>query len=276
MLTSVDVLSVRGETLSLPLQDVVDGIVIQDITGLDPVKANVVTSSFATMDGEQFQSTRREKRNIVLTLGLEPDWTTGSVRQLRNQLYSFFMPKSQASLTFNSDEDATVYIEGMVESFESALFTQEPTVTISLLCFDPDFQDPNQVSLGGAAFTSVSTITDQIITYDGTVEAGIHFSLLVNRTLTNFFVINTPPDGNSRVMEFNGTYQAGDVIDFSTVPGGKYVNITRGNSTYTILHNLTPESDWIQLFPGDNAFRVSATGAGIPYTIDYYTRYGGL
>ena len=51
-----------------------DPIHIRDITGLGPVKAEIATTPFATSDGELFQGSTVGKRNIVMTLGFNPDW----------------------------------------------------------------------------------------------------------------------------------------------------------------------------------------------------------
>lgn len=273
MLTTVEVRTNQGALLSLPLEDVTDGFVIQDISGLDPVQASVVSSSFATMDGEQYESSRRGKRNIVLTLGLEPDWATFTVRQLRNRLYDFFMPKSDVSLRFFTEGEATVDISGKVESFTSALFTKEPTVSISILCFDPDFYD---ITPGKFSSSSVATVTDTNVSYDGTIETGFLFRLLVNRSLTDFTLYNRPQDGVLRSMPFAGALVAGDVLEISTVPGAKHVSRIQSGNTKSMLYGLSPYADWIQLFPGDNQIRLSIAGATVPYTIEYTNKYGGL
>jgi hypothetical protein len=273
MLTSVEVRTESGDLLLLPLDDVIEGYVIQEITGLDPVKANIVSSSFARMDGEQYQASRREKRNIVITLGLEPDYSTSTVRQLRKRLYDFFMPKAGVNLTFNMDDDAAVNIEGKIESFDAPLFSKDPTATISILCMDPDFYEENSIVVSG---NSVADLTNKLITYDGSVETGFLFRLLVNRSITSFSVINLPPDGVQRRMDFSAALNAGDVLEFSSVSGAKRVSLIRSGSTTSLLYSLSPYSDWINLFPGDNQFRVSISGVAIPYTVTYTNKHGGL
>lgn len=273
MLTSVDVRSDQGDILQLPLEEVSDGYIIHEITGLDPVKANIVSSSFARMDGEQYQASRREKRNIVISLGLEPDWSTSTVRQLRKRLYDFFMPKSGVNLTFNMDDDNAVNIDGKIESFDAPLFSKDPVATISILCMDPDFYEESSITVSG---NSVADLTNKVITYDGTVETGFIFRLLVNRTISSFSVINTPPDGVTRRMDFTATLNAGDVLEFSSVSGAKRVSLIRSGATTSLLYALSPYSDWVNLFPGDNQFRVSLTGVAIPYTVQYTNKHGGL
>lgn len=276
MLEKVEVLTEQGVLLTLPLQDISQGFSVQNIDGLDPVKATIVSSTFGQMDGEQFQSARREKRNIILTLGYEPDYTSGTMQDLRKKLYAFFMPKSRVLLRFFQTGEPVVQIYGRVESFDSAKFSQEPTAVISIINFDPDFYNPTPVVLTGN--TTASTI-ETTHSYPGSVETGILFRLMINRAnLTEFTIYHRPPDDTLRSLEFSTAtaLQVGDVISISTIPGNKFVTLTRGGVDTSFLFGVSPQSNWISLFPGDNKLRIYAEGAGIPYQIEYTTKYGGL
>jgi hypothetical protein len=273
MLNSVSVASPSGALLTMLLDDPSSGLLIDKIEGLDPVKATLVSSSFAQMDGEQFHSSRREPRNIKLTIDLEPDYVVDTVQDLRTRLYNFFMPKSKANLTFTRSDAANVTIEGYVETFETPLFTKEPAVDISIMCFDPDFLDPNAKHVAGS---TTATTVETPITYDGTVDTGGELTINVNRVLTSFSVYMRPANGLLQQMDFNIALQAGDVVKVSTVPGQKYVRLTRAGVTTSILYALNPQSAWFNLQPGVNNFRVYAVGAGVPFDLMYYNRYGGL
>lgn len=272
MLTLLEVRS-QGGILGLSLMDPELGYDVQDIQGLDPVKATLVSSSFAQQDGAQYQSSRRETRNILLRLGFNPDYAIDDVRALRTRLYPFFMPKTPVSLRFFMDDDLTVDIPGVVESFESAMFSQEPVVDISVMCFDPDFIEPDPVVVAGST-TAGSTVST--LNYTGTVEAGIQFQLNVNRTLTEFTIYHQAPDGSLRSMDFQGSLVSGDVVVINTVSGNKYAELTRSGTTSSILYGISPQSNWLELDTGANGIRVYAEGAAIPYTITYTRRYGGL
>lgn len=276
MLTAVEVRSASGALLTLPLEDVSNGLYIDDIRGLDPVKATIVSSSFAAIDGTQYQSSRRESRNIVLTIGLEPDYATDSVRDLRSRLYEYMMPKSEVSLTFihdEADDELEVVISGRVESLETALFSEEPAVDISIVCFDPDFVDLTEVLVEGDTVADTTEIT---IDYDGTVESGFVFELLVDRTLTEFTIYHTPPGKPVRTLDFAANLETGDVLTITTIAGNKSVLLTRTATTSSLLYGMSPQSNWIELEKGANKIRVYALGDPIPYTITYTTRYGGL
>jgi hypothetical protein len=273
MLTTVEARTASGNLLILPLEDISNGYVVEDIKGLDPVKATLVSSSFAQMDGEQYHSSRREARNIVLTIGLEPDYITESVRDLRLRLYSYFMPKSAIRLRFYDSDGLVVEISGRVESLETPMFTREPKVDISIMCFDPDFVELTPVVVNG---NTVSDNTDTIIEYPGTVETGFVLVLNVDRVLNEFTIYHRPPDDSIRTLDFAAPLQAGDILTISTIVGSKFANLNRGGTISSILYGVSPQSNWIQLEHGDNNLRVYAVGAAIPYEITYTPRYGGL
>jgi hypothetical protein len=273
MLNKVEIRNSRGNLLVLPLENISGGYSLQDIQGLGPVKATLVSTSFAQLDGAHYQSSRRETRNIVIRLGFEPDYTTTSIQTLRRNLYNFFMTKSEINLEFFMDDGLVVDILGRVESCEPAIFSQDPAVDISIVCFDPDFYDPLPVLVSG---NTTSAFTEIHYPYIGTIETGIRFVLNVDRTLTDFTIYHRFPAGDLRQLDFSAALIAGDVINISTIVGSKSVTLTRSGTQSSILYGMSQQSSWIELLPGDNYITVHAEGAAIPYTIGYDTKYGGL
>lgn len=277
MLIALEARNRAGALLSLPLDDVSDGIIVESIEGLDPVKATLVSSSFAALDGAHYQSSRREPRNIKITLGMEPEFETESVRDIRNRIYSFFMPKSEVRLSFRQLDGQVVDISGRVESCDTPLFVKEPQVVISMLCFDPDFVDLTPVVHDYA--TSGNT-TDEagklVIDYDGTVETGFLLTLLLNRHIFDFIVYHRPPDGTLRTLYVSHAFDNSDVFKVNTQVGEKSAIRTRNGVDSSILYALSPQSSWLELQPGVNVIRVYTEGAAIPYNIRYTNKYGGL
>lgn len=273
MLTKLEVTSGQGSLLSLPLSDISSGFIVQQIDGLDPVKATLSSTAFSGLDGEQFQSSRRETRNIKITLGLDPDPLVDTVRTLRKQLYAYFLPRSVINLTFYMDDGLTVSIAGVVETFESTLFAQEPSVDISIICYDPDFYVPTSSVLAGNS-TESSAVT--VVDYDGEIPTGFVFTLNVNRTLGDVTIYNTTPNEGIRSLDYTGSLVAGDVLTISTVTGGKGATLTHLGASSSVLYGISPQSSWVDLKPGSNQIRIYAAGTAIPYTISYTTKYGGL
>lgn len=274
MITGVEVRNKQGALLSLQLDDEDDGFHVLDIDGLGPVKATLVSSSFAQLPGEQLNSRRRETRNIKFQFGLNPDPSTSETHEsLRFQLYEFFLSELDVSLRFFTDGGLTVDILGTVETCEPSIFDQEPSMNVSIMCYAPDFFDPTVVHLTGNT-TSGDTATP--ITYDGQIETGVVFTLNVDRTLTEFTLYHTPPGGEIRSLDFAGSLASGDTLTISTVPGSKGVTLVRSGITSSMLWAISPQSTWLSLERGVNQFRAYATGAAIPYTLDYTKKYGAL
>lgn len=273
MLTKVEVRTAQGTMLSFPFRDSSSGFLVQDIEGLDPVDAVLVSSSFSGADGEQYHSSRRDKRNIVLKLGLRPDYIGTTAETLRKSLYKFFMPGRQISMRFYNEDGLEVDIVGRVESFPSPMFVQQLDVEISIICFKPDFIDITPVVVTGS---TVETTDEFDLDYIGDVPTGIVFELNLNRAESAFTIYHRAPDNTMRVMDVSASMMDLDVLSISTIPGIKGASLTRGGVISSLLYAITPVSNWIQLEPGLNHIRVYATGAAIPFTITYTNRYGGL
>lgn len=273
MLTMVEARTRQGVMLSLPMEDISGGYLVEDINGLDPVKATLVSSSHAKQDGSQYHSSRRENRNITIRVKIMPDHVGNTVRGLRLSLYSFFMPKSEVSLRFYDSDGLVVNIWGRVEDCKAALFTKEPAVDISIICFDPDFAELEPVQYSGM---TTSGFTESLITYAGSVETGIQFVFTPNRSISEFTIYHRPPNDALRQMDFEASLVAGDVLTISTVPGAKGATLNRIGVISSLLYGVSPESNWIELMHGDNYIRVYAEGAAIPFNIEYVNRYGGL
>lgn len=276
MLNKVEVRTDQGDMLSLPLDDISVGYSVQDIEGLDPVPSNMVSSGFAGLDGEQFQSSRREKRNLILTLGLEPDYVTKTARELRNDLYKWFMPnrRNHVNFRFYTDDFPTIDISGRTETFKCPLFVKEPVATISVLCYDPDFYEPIEVEISG--MTTPYSISPDEFEYSGTIDTGFVFHMEIDRDVSDFTIWHQLEGQPATSLPVVGDFVTGDVIDISTVPGNKYATLTRGSVLSSILYMVSPQADWMKFYEGINAVRVQTEGAAIPYTIKYTNKHGGL
>lgn len=274
MLTSVEVRNNAGELLTLSMETVTNGLYIEDIDGLGPVKATISQSSSATRDGTEFQSGKREARNIVITLGLEPDYSTEDVRALRNRVYNFFMTNTAVHLrVLDSTAPTQVDISGRVESCEPAIFSKEPQVVISILCFNPDFVSVTPVELEGE---TVNDSDETLVAYAGTVGTGVLFTINIDRTVSEITIYHRAPDDTIKTLELSAPLENGDIVTISTMVGDKYIRMNRLGTTSSLLYGRSSQSDWTKLERGDNYIRVYITGAAIEYTMAYTPRYGGL
>lgn len=279
MLTMVEARNSLGGVLALPLADATSGYLIEDIEGLDPVKATLVSSEFANLDGSQYQDSSTANRNIIIRLKFKPEFTTGTVRDLRNRLYGFFMPKAEVRLRFYLSDGLAVSISGRIESFDAPLFTKTPRADISIVCFDPDLVDTNRVIIDGMTSSSTSDDAGRLtIPYAGTAEAGVKFqlSLGAGRSLGEFTIYHRAGSDIARTLNFEMPLTQNNQVRIVTVPGAKEAVLINGSTETSALWAVSPQSTWFKLQQGENYIRVYATGAPIPYVIEYNTKYGGL
>lgn len=278
MLDSIDVLGAQGDLLTLTLENPNAGLIVERIDGLGPVKATLVSSGFAQLDGEYYQASRREKRTISMRLKLDPDYGADiSVYDLRRELYKYFMTKHETKLTFHNSEDTgmvPVEIVGRVESMEPDFFAKEPTVDISIVCFDPDFK-----AVDGTSFVAPFPDTPAEIThvYPGSIETGFWISILVEY-ISELVIEIEDPNENVKSMVFSvpSPFDSGDTVVVDTKQGAKKVTWQSGTTVSSLLYALSPESTWLELLPGENIMRVLGDGLPLRYQIIYNARYGGL
>lgn len=273
MLKQLDITTRRGTVLSLEMEENDSGYQIAEIEGLDPVKATLVSTSFSGVDGQQFQSARRDARNIKLSLDLQPNFVTDTYTTLRRQLNSFFMPKSQITLRFFMTTGLYLDIVGVVEDLSAPLFEEDPEIEISIMCYKPDFIDPRMVEIVGG---TVADNTFLELGYPGTVETGMVLTLNVNRTLPAFSVYNMGEDGVLSQLDFSGSLITGDQLVVSSLKGAKGITLLRSGVSSSYLYGKSTQSGWIEFSEGINQFRVYAPGDPVPYVLEYLVRYGGL
>lgn len=273
MLTKVEVTNARGNTLALAIEEDDNPYQVAAIEGLEPVKATLVSSNYAGSDGEVFQSAKRGSRNINIKLDLDPDFVNNDYTTLRQGLYPYFNTKSSIKLRFYSSTGLYLDIVGVVEEFSSPLFEQDPTVDISVMCFQPDFIDPRMVTVESLTVEDEDTIA---IDYLGSIEAGVVVTLNVNRAMTEFTIYSIDESGRILILDFNGDLEEDDVLVISSLRGAKGITLTRDSVSSSYLYGRSAQSNWIELTEGTNNFRIYAPGDPVPYVLEYVSRYGGL
>src|SRR6187397_916603 len=193
MLSKVDVVTRRGTTLSFDVFENDSGYQIADLDGLDPVKAELSSSPYVGMEGEDFQSARRGPRQVKLLLDLEPDFATDTFASLRQNLYRYMMPKSFVKLRLHQDSGLYVDIDAVVEDHNAPMSKNgDQQAEIVFMCFQPDLVDPRMVTFSGS---SVSTSVNTAIDYPGTIETGTVVTMHVNRNLAGFTIYNSIEEG---------------------------------------------------------------------------------
>lgn len=282
MIQTMEVFSRQPDAPVLPLAGFMpsdDPVQITDITGLGPVNAAIASTPLATGRGEQFQGVTTGKRNLVISLGLNPDWEEQTMSTLRQLLYRYFMPESWVKLRFTSDHLPVVDIEGYVESFEPNMFSQDPEMQVSIICPKPDFIQTDATVLYG---TVDDGTIETAFEYVGTIDTG--YELKVEATLDNLSysgdisLLSTAFGVEQPVTIENVVVDVTKYFRFSSVRSAKRVgSVAVADGIFTNqLAKMTDDSVWPVLKPGENLIKVIGEESLQKWTMIYYNRFGGL
>lgn len=310
MIKAVTVINHLGESLRMELGNPkTTGFLINSITGLGPGSASVNMTESSAKDGATFDSARLPSRNIVFTV--EYLWAP-TIEESRLKTYRYFPIKKQVVLIFETDK-LTCSITGYIESNEPDMFRRDTNGQISILCPDPYFylfDGVNVTNFKSTNFTSlepkfefpfentdnvIPTIefglynltTEGNIPYEGDTETGVVITLETRGNVAGTIYVanvrNTEQQAirldTARIERIVGSpIQDGDIITISTIIDNKTAYLTRDGKEYNILSSLDVNSDWINLYKGDNLFIYTAD-EGMEYlslSVQHLTRYAGL
>lgn len=247
---------------------------VRNIDGLGAVKADVNTTPKGSIRGETFVGNNVGSRNIVMTLGLDPDWNDWTVSRLRRLLDLYFMPETQIRFVFETMEFSPVEIFGYIEANDPNMFSKDPEHQISVICPDPDFVSVDNVFIAGR--TDLDPID---VDYKGNLETG--FNVLVRTDVAPnpsiISIYRTNPDLETFVVDNGGTMPLDLSHDFmmNSIPGAKFVKIV-GASETNLLNKVTAGSPWLTLKPGINQFQVLANAGTHIWNLSYYEHFGSL
>lgn len=282
MIKRIEIVSSYSNAPALPLSSDFmpnnDPVQIRSIEGLGPVKAEISSTPFATGRGELYQGSSTGKRNIVMTLGLNPNWADQTMTSLRQLLYRYFMVESWVTLRFVTDELPVVRITGVVETFEPNIFSQDPEIQISILCPKPDFVDVATTLIHGTVDSSLEVE----IEYNGSVLSGFELRVMSSSAVSSYsgdmYVANMSAGLYQEFSLHAVTVNPDQYLELNTVRSTRHVyNILTATSTpINILAKMVQASNWPELLPGTNLFKVGADAAGQDWTLAYFNRFGGF
>lgn len=276
----MEVVSDQPDAPDLPLGGFMPNnqpIQIRHIDGLGPVKSEIASTPFATGRGELYQGASTPKRNIVLTFGLSPNWADQTITFLRQLLYKYFMPEQWVTFRFFSDDLPTVYIKGIVESFDPNIFSQDPEIQISVLCPKPDFIDEATTLVTGTVDG-----TETIVTYTGNVPTGFDLKIESSSTLPSYTgdltIKNTVREEDQIFKIQSVTVDSTKYVDLNTVKTSRHIyNVAVSDeSAIDILAKIGINPVWPEFMPGENKLSIAATTPGLHWSLGYFKRFGGL
>lgn len=285
MIKRITVTNAMGGELELELtRPEKSGLLIASVDGLGPVKAAINITDVSTGDGGVFNSSRLDKRNIVMQLFFLPSGTE-SIEDIRQKTYVYFPIKKEVRLTFITD-NRSVMISGYVESNEPDIFSASEGCQISIMCPDPYFYSP------GTDITSFSDVkpkfffpffnkdvihstlkmgeienrTEQVILYDGDSEIGMTIHIHALGQVKHITILNVMTGDQmfldteriASIMRESPGVISGDSIVISTMRGYKSISLIREGKETNILNCLKKGSTWLSLQKGINVFSYSA------------------
>jgi len=250
---------------------------IRDVQGLGPVKANVNTTPLGSMDGESYTGSLVPKRNIVLTIGLNPDWDVWSMEELRGLLDLYFMPKQPTRLIFRRDDKPDAEIYGIVEGLEPNIFSKDVEVQVSIICPDPDFVAVNPTIITGIAQASATPVE---VEYNGSLKTGFTLNVTYQSGASPTSVVVQLGDPIENHFQVAAPITSTKYFAMCSRPGNKYVqNVELGTGVITNLLSavtIKQGSEWPMLEPGTNEFLVD-TDVGIQdWELSFSEKFGGL
>lgn len=307
MIKSVTVINALGEAIRITLNDPEPehGLVITNVDGLGPAKADIHTTDIATTDGSFFNSAVIEERNIVLSL-LFVQNKSMSIEDVRQLTYKYFPLKKDVTLVIETD-NRTLSITGYIESNDPDIFSENEGCQISMICPDPFFYD---LTNGGTQYTVFSGIISkfhfpfhnapvetkeivfgQLVTlyennvyYNGDADIGITITMHFIGPCRNIKIYDLKSneemfiDTDKLATLTGAALDYGDEIIISTVSGRKSVTLVRNARRTNILNCIDRQASWFKLSKGDNSFayRVQEGPFNVRFTISNNVIFDGI
>lgn len=287
MLKSVTITNYLGNSVTYAIEGVdpnnQEGLLITEIEGLGPTKADINMTELATADGGIFNSARASTRNIVLKARFTMAKT---IEEARLSSYKFFPIKQPLTFRIETDNRIAETV-GYVESNEPVIFSDECDMQVSILCESPYFLAVDEDGKKETTFAGVDYLfefpfenedlqepllefgnivnkKENTVYYDGDAETGCIIQIHAVGEATNITIYNIKTreimalDSDKLVALTGAGINYGDTITINTIKGQKSITLLRNGVTYNILNILGKNADWFQLAKGDNLFTFTA------------------
>lgn len=301
MIKSITVTNHLNESIKLELGfPERSGFLIQEISGLGPVKADINVSELSNIDGSIYNSARLPSRNIVFKLVLLESPTIEDTRQ---KSYKYFPIKKRVHLLFETT-NRKAEIFGYVESNEPIIFSKQETTQISIVCPNPYFYSEGKQITTFTGFEKVfsfpfsnESLSDklliignilknqiQTVLYEGDSEIGFNIEIHAVGTAKHVMIYNVNTLENMKIdtdklIALTGQpIIMGDSIFISTIKGDKSIQLLREGVYYNIINCLDRDATWMFLRKGDNVFAFDAEegGANLYFRIINQVIYQGI
>lgn len=239
-----------------------DPYILKAVDGLGPPEISVIIAN-TLQQGGYYQGRRPNSRQIVMRVGLNPDYSSGqTASDLRTELYGLLAPSVFESIEVQLMSNAAtvdMITTGYVSKIEIVPFSKDPEIQITVDCTQPYFWAPEMVTV------IPGTKNNFTLTNPGTAPTGLRFEIEhTTAKASGWTLYQSHSTAQSGAPNLTTTYHnaIGDELRFWTEPGERKTEIVRGSdgTVVNIIHTITNNSDWLFLPGGDSIFSVSGTG----------------
>lgn len=225
---------------------------VKSVTGLEPPDRNIAIAR--TSSGGKFQGVTTEDREVVVLLGLNPDWDAGETPALlRQNLYTMLEPgyDPRVDIQLWAGDTAQFHEFAYVDKFEASIWDANPACQMTFVTLNETFRAMKRKTYNPGNLSE----KHPSIYNPGTAQTGFQFAVRFDGTMNGWSIKQA---GNQKIgMKFDMTFHGGDVLAVSTIPGQKYVHWSKHRGkVQNVLGILTSDSEWLQLHPGQNHFVV--------------------
>lgn len=294
MLKNVTITNYLGSSMTYsfenPSIDDSTGLLITEIEGLGPVKADINMTKLATADGDIFNSKRLSGRNIVIKAIFT---YADTIEEARLMSYKYFPIGTKVKVVVTTDS-RVAETEGYVESNDPEIFSEQSDMQVSILCESPFFLSVSDEGKKETNFSAVEALfefpvndlttdpyvgeyqnegfepvtmfgnivnkKENTVYYEGDSETGcvIHLHCIGEVRQIDIYNIKTAEHmgiDTTKIATLTGSGLIyGDDITINTIKGKKSITLLREGVSYNILNALAKNVDWFQLARGDNLF----------------------
>ena len=280
MIKQVTITNYLGEDVVYKIEGVDvntnNGLLITEIEGLGPVKADINKSKLATASGEIVNSVHLNGRDITITALFT---YCNTIEEARLASYKFFPIGKRLTFLIETDNRLAA-VDGYVESNEPDIFSDMEEMKISVVCEDSFFTSPNKdetifagidplfefpfdnndpseklLELGEWIYKKTNTVI-----YTGDSETGCILEIHALGTIEMVTIYNLRTRervkiDTDRLNAMTGhKLIAGDTLTICTIQGKKSCTLLRDGVETNVINVLGKEIDWFQLAKGENTF----------------------
>ena len=174
-----------------------------------------------------------------------------------------FLPTSSIKYSATVAENNEVMCKFKIEGFcPDPLFSEKSESKVTAASTTPMFKFPLIMSKvpappSGVVFGLRQPSLIVSVANKGSVNAGMRIVFKANGSLTNPSLINVT---TQEFIKVNKAMAAGEEIEISTFIGEKSIQGILNGIRYNYFKYLDLNSEWLQLYVGDNLFRYDADG----------------